>query len=150
MKCSSAKRRRAARRGFTLFEVLVALLIAAAGFGAILSGLAGAQRARERAAEARRELEVAQALVEQAFLGVLPEDAYVGRLDGAADTWKGVRDGVEWTVRIAASATRGMNTGNPNERLGGRASVDAGPGALLEMRTVQVTAGRVDLTTVQW
>ena len=150
MKCSSAKRRRVRRPGFTLFEVLVALLIAAAGFGAILSGLAGAQRARERATEARRELEVAQALIEQAFLGVLPEDAYVGRLDGSSDTWKGVRDGVDWTVRIAAGATRGMNTMASGEQLGGRASADAGPGALLEMRTVHVTAGRVDLTTVQW
>jgi type II secretory pathway pseudopilin PulG len=146
MRCSSAK----GRTGFTLFEVLVALLIAAAGFGAILSGLAGAQRASERAGEARRELRVAQSLIELAYLGDLPPDAYVGGADGEADTWKGEREGVAWSVTISASATRGMNTASPDERLGGRPRLAGEPEPLLEMRVVRVRAGRVELTTVQW
>ena len=158
MKCSSANHaalsrgRRRAPRGFTLLEVLVALLIAAAGFGAVLAGLAGAQRAGMRADDARRELEVARTLVEEAFLGVLPADAYVGRKpESAADEWKGQRNGVDWTVRVVASATRGMNTSIPGERLGGRAAAEQDqPDMLLEMRVIEVRAGRVELSTVQW
>lgn len=158
MRCSSANRaalgtrRRRAAGGFTLLEVLVALLIAAAGFGAVLAGLAGAQRAGLRADEARRELEVARGLVEEAFLGVLPVDAYVGREpEGSADAWKGERNGVAWTVRVIATATGGMNTSVPGERLGGRASrEERQPDMLLEMRVIEVRAGRVELSTVQW
>lgn len=158
MRCSSANpaalssRRRRAARGFTLLEVLVALLIAAAGFGAVLAGLAGAQRASVRADEARRELEVARGLVEEAFLGVLPVDSYVGREpEGAADSWKGERNGVEWTVRVTATATGAMNSADRAERLGARASADQQqPDVLLEMRVIEVRAGRVELSTVQW
>lgn len=156
MKCSSAEYaipgRRRARRGFTLLEVLVALLIAAGGFGAVLAGLAGAQRAGQRADEARRELEVARALVEEAFLGVLPQDSYIGRAEKGGDEWKGERSGVEWTVRVLSTATRGMNTVGSNEPLGGRVSgvVDPSAEILLEMRLIQVRAGRVDISTVQW
>lgn len=156
MKCSSAESafpgRRRARRGFTLLEVLVALLIAAGGFGAVLAGLAGAQRAGQRADEARRELEVARALVEEAFLGVLPKEAFVGRAEQGGDEWKGERSGVDWTVRVIASATRGMNTVDGDQPLGGRVSgiVEQSSEILLEMRVIQVRAGRVDISTVQW
>ncbi|MBL0921332.1 MAG: type II secretion system protein [Phycisphaerales bacterium] len=149
MRCSSADRARRvrARRGFTLLEVLVALLIAAAGFGAVLAGLAGAQRASRRAEEGRRELEVARALVEEAFLGVLPADAFVGRApEGGADEWQGQRAGVDWTVRVGVSATRGMNTAQEAPALGSRGGEDT----LLEMRVIHVRAGRVELSTVQW
>lgn len=152
MTCFSARSRRN-QGAFTLLEVLVALLIAAAGFGGVLTALAGAQRAQRNADEASVELSVARQVLEEAWLGVLPAESYLGRREDGADEWRGVRDGLSWTVTSVLTATGAMNA-EPREYLaarGGRAlGQRPGESIALPMEIVRCRVGRVELSTVRW
>lgn len=87
----------AGERGFTLIEVLVALLIAAIGLGALFQGSLGGLRAADLAG--RTEEAVSRA---RSRLAVLGQGAPLAAEDRSGDDGGGYR----WRVRVAPLATR--------------------------------------------
>jgi Tfp pilus assembly protein PilV len=126
----------------TLLEVMIALLIAAAGFGALMSALAQAKRSETRAASAERELALARALLEEACVGALPV-AEKKPAGSGVERWTGVTNGMPWVAEIHAGAMRGFDATAPEGR-----GDEQGP--LLVMDEVRVEVGRVSLSTVRW
>lgn len=146
---SAEPARPAAGRGFTLLEALLALLIASAGFAAVLTALASAQKAQRAADDAQRALLLARTVLEEAFVGALPAENAV-RDESGLTRWEGVRDGLQWSVVSRFSATRGMNLegfAGAQEAVVGR---PADAPALLPMERITARVGSVELTTVRW
>ncbi|RYJ04115.1 MAG: prepilin-type N-terminal cleavage/methylation domain-containing protein [Acetobacteraceae bacterium] len=98
----------AAERGFTLLEVLVALLIAAIGLGALFQGSLGGLRAADLAG--RTEEAVSRA---RSRLAVLGQGAPLAAEDRGGDDGGGYR----WRVRVAPLATRPGGAGEPSQVL---------------------------------
>ncbi len=126
---------------------MVALAIASAGFGAVATGLIQSQRARVRATEAEAELALARALVEEAYLGLMPEQE-ADRSEQGVRRWKGERSGRAWEVAMSLQAVKGLQAA----RVGVAAGVEAGALStpMLAMDVVRVKVGKVELTTVRW
>lgn len=136
-----------ARRGLTLIEVIVAMLIASAGFGLIMTSLAQARRSAGRVAAVDRELALARTLIEESFVNALrPEDAT--RPAAGVRRWAGATNGIPWTVEVRSGVTQGITIERPSDQVG----VTAGeqPTGLMPMDILTVEAGRVRLSTVTW
>ena len=109
---TAAPRRGAAEHGFTLIEVLIAFLIAAAAVGAIVHAATGAV-ASSRAA-GRYDEAVARAESHLASLSVAPLS------DGDRQGDEG--DGFHWHVQVAAAGTAQL-TGRANAIPAGTATL---------------------------
>lgn len=126
---------------------MVAMAIASAGFAAVAGGLVQAQRARLRSGQADAELALARALVEEAYLGLLPEDQ-AARPESGVRVWTGERGGMTWEARISLQAVRGLQAARAGEAAGMEAGALNTP--MLAMDVIGVKVGRVELTTVRW
>ena len=135
------------RRGLTMLEVIVALLIASAGFGMVMTALSQAKRAQGRSASADRELAVARTLIEEAYLNALPIEQATSPSTGVR-RWSGVEGGVPWIVEVRSGVVQGIVPERSRD-LVGLSSADASP-PLVQMDMVVVEAGRVRLSTVRW
>src|SRR5690606_33599350 len=90
-------------RGVSLLEALVALSIAVAGLAVALTAVAQSARASEAVERSRREVALAKALVEEAFLGLMSEEQKA-ESTASADIWRGVDErGLGWEVTITSS-----------------------------------------------
>ncbi len=125
----------------------MSLAIASAGFGAVATGLVQSQRARARATEAEAELALARSLVEEAYLGLMPEQE-ADRSEPGVRRWKGERGGLAWEVTIALQAVQGLQAARVGEAAGVEAGALSTP--MLAMDVINAKAGRVELTTVRW
>lgn len=125
---------------------MVALLIAAAGFGGVFMALVQSQKATVRAAQADRELTLARQLVEEAGLGLLPYELMVISGERGTERWAGERDGLTWVVTVRSVATPpthdGREPGDPP-----RSEDDA---YYILMEIVKAEVGAVTLRTVKW
>ncbi len=149
-------RRPGARRGrrpaaFTLLEVLVAMLVAAAGFGALMTALSQSKRAQSSAGRAEHELAIARTLLEQAFVGALPVTGH-SRVSTGVERWTGVTDGVPWTVETVATTMRGRDLrkrgdAQPTPLVTGE---EASPEPLIPTDLLRVEVGRVKLSATRW
>lgn len=123
------------------------MAIASAGFAAVAGGLVQAQRARMRATQAEAELALARTLVEEAYLGLLPE-TQAERPEQGVRRWAGERAGLAWEVRIALQGVKGLQAARAGEAAGVEPGALSTP--LLAMDVIDVKVGRVALTTVRW
>lgn len=137
------------RRGLTMLEVMVALLIATAGFGALLSGLTGARRSEMRASDAAAELALARSLLEEAFVGALPPEARTSPSVGV-ERWTGKAGGHGWTVEVRSTLMRGADLAKPEAGRGG-VGLDGEPtDPMIPVELVRVEVGRVTLSSTRW
>lgn len=131
-----------------MLEVVVALLIASAGFGVVMTTLVQAKRAGARSAAADRELAVARTLIEEAFVNALPADQ--SRAEGpGVRVWSGTTDGVPWTVTLRSVVAPGMEIERHAELGQAPPPTQALP-RLVQLDLVTAQAGRVTLTTSRW
>ncbi len=137
-------------RGLTLLEVLVAMLVAAAGFGALMTALSQSKRAQAGAGRAERELALARTLLEQGFVRALPEQGR-SQVSSGVERWVGVTDGLPWTVETVATTmhardlrTRGATQPEPLTPGG------ASPDPLVPTEILRVEVGRVKLSATRW
>lgn len=132
----------------TLVEVLVALTIAAGGLGAILVALTQAQRIELAIERVDVETELAQSLLEEAYVNALPVEAWAPLEDlPGVQRWVGVANGVEWEVTVSTSAMRSLvDERSRSESLEDRRR----PPVLLAMDVITCRAGGTTLRTVRW
>lgn len=137
-----------ARRGVSLLETLVALTLAVAGLAVSLAAISQSVRAQRTIDRSREEVAQARALVEEAFLGVLPWDEIDDSTD-SADIWRGqTESGIDWEVRVTASSIGSFNArADLGEGLGEVQGVASGQMAV-QMITVRV--GNTVLRTTRW
>lgn len=140
---------RARRAGVSLLEVLVSLVIAVAGLSVAIAAIAQSERSATVIERTNRELELARTVIEEAFLGVLPEEAIV---ESSASTtlWRGrAADGLEWEALLIATVSSGFNARQADGRGGLGEVAGIGPGQMpIELITVRV--GSVELRTTRW
>ena len=141
--------RRARRAGVSLLEVLVSLVIAVAGLSVAIAAIAQSERSAMVIERTHRELALARTVIEEAFLGVLPEELIVDS-SGAVTRWRGrTADGLEWEAVVVATISDGFNARTPAGDAGLGEVAGFGTGQMpLELVTVRV--GSVELRTSRW
>lgn len=147
----SRRGRRGRAAGLTMLETMIALLVAAAGFGAIMTALSQSKRAEASATRAERELALAKNLLEQAFVGALPQ-TLVTRPSAGVERWTGVTDGIAWQVETHATVMKGFDLRKRDPALAALAipsEGDAG-GPVFTADLLRVHVGRVTLSAARW
>jgi type II secretory pathway pseudopilin PulG len=136
-------------RGVSLLETLVALSIAVAGLAVALTAVAQSARASEAVERSRREVALAKALVEEAFLGLMSEEQKA-ESTASADIWRGVDErGLAWEVTITSSLMGAFNARADGAEAGLGQIQGVAPGQMVvEMITVRV--GSTELRTTRW
>lgn len=148
---ASRRGRRGRAAGLTMLETMIALLLAAAGFGAIMTALSQSKRAEASATRAERELALARNLLEQAFVGALPQTLRT-RPSTGVERWTGVTDGIPWRVETHATVMKGFDLRKRDPALAALAAPSEGEagGPLFTADLLQVDVGRVTLSAARW
>lgn len=139
----------ASGRGVTLLEVLVAMVIAVAGLSVAIGAIAQSQRSSLIVERTSEELALARTVIEEAFLGTLPDDA-ISESAGSSTTWSGTTaSGLAWEAEVRTTVTSGFNVGaiNADAGLGQVGSMSAGQ---MPIELITVRVGSIELRTTRW
>lgn len=145
------RRARGGARGLTMLETMIALLVASAGFAAILVALTQAKRAESATARAERELALARNLLEEAIVGALPQ-ALRTTPESGLERWIGETDGLPWRVEARATLMRGADLRKRDPALaflGSDPDQESG-GPVFTADLLRVDVGRVSLSAARW
>jgi type II secretory pathway pseudopilin PulG len=138
-----------ARRGVGLLETLVALTLAVAGLSVALAAISQSVRAQRVIERSRAETTLARSLVEEAFLGLLPQEEKADST-GSADIWRGVSpEGIEWEVQVRSTLMGSFNA-QAIDTEGGLGQFRGMAPGQVAIELVVVRAGNTEVRTTRW